>query len=82
MVWRKRDQTCLVYSTVVENVAHILCTKYHEASVLMQRLSNPTDTVLSNKIARNRIVLSFKDSLRRPLGRRPVYDWIVQTSEM
>ena len=36
----------------------------------MQRLSYPTDTVLSNKITRNRIVLSFKDSARKPLGRR------------
>ena len=30
-----------------------------------------TETVLSNKITRNRIVLSFKDSPRKPLGRRP-----------
>ena len=37
----------------------------------MQRLSYPTETVLSNKITRNRIVLSFKDSPRKPLGRRP-----------
>ena len=42
-----------------------------EASVLMQRLSYATDTVLSNKITRNRIVLSFKDSPRKPFGRRP-----------
>ena len=35
-----------------------------KASVLMLRLSYPTETVLSNKIARNRIVLSFKDSPR------------------
>ena len=41
------------------------------ASVLMQRLSYQTETVLSNKITRNRIVLSFKDSPRKPLGRRP-----------
>ena len=32
-----------------------------EASVLMQRMSYPTETVLSNKIIRIRIVLSFKD---------------------
>ena len=32
----------------------------------MQRLSYPTETVLTNKITRNRIVLSFKDSLRKP----------------
>ena len=37
----------------------------------MQRLSYPTKTVLANKITRNRIVLSFKDSPRKPLGRRP-----------
>ena len=37
----------------------------------MLRLSYPTETVLSNKITRNRIVLSFKDSPRKPLGRRP-----------
>ena len=42
-----------------------------KASVLMQRLSYPTETVLSNKISRNRIVLSFKGSPRKPLGRRP-----------
>ena len=38
----------------------------------MQRLSYVTETVLSNKITRNRIVLSFKDSPRKPLGRRPL----------
>ena len=38
-----------------------------EASVVMQRLSYPTETVSSNKITRNRIVLSLKDSLRKPL---------------
>ena len=43
-----------------------------KASVLMQRLSCPTETVSSNKITRNRIVLSFKDSPRKPLGQRPV----------
>ena len=38
-----------------------------KASVLMIRLSYPTETVLSNKVSRNRIVLSFKDSPRTPL---------------
>ena len=33
-----------------------------QASVLMQRLSYPTETVLSNKITRNRKVLSFRQS--------------------
>ena len=37
----------------------------------MQRLPYPTETVLSNKITEHRIVLSFKDSPRKPLGRRP-----------
>ena len=37
----------------------------------MQRLSYPTETVLDNNITRNRIVISFKDSPRKPLGRRP-----------
>ena len=37
----------------------------------MQRLSYPTETVLSDKITRNRIVPSFKDSPRKPLRRRP-----------
>ena len=45
--------------------------KEQEASVLMQRLSYLTETVLYNKITRNRIVLSFKDSPRKPLGRQP-----------
>ena len=37
----------------------------------MQRLSYPTETGLSNKITTNWIVLSFKDSPRKPLERRP-----------
>ena len=37
----------------------------------MQRLSYPTETVLSKEVTRNRIVLSFKDSPRKPLGQRP-----------
>ena len=41
------------------------------ASVVIQRLSYLTETVLSNKITRNRIVPSFKNSPREPLGRRP-----------
>ena len=44
--------------------------KEQEVSVVMQRLSYPTETVLSNKITTNRIVLSFKDP-SKPLGRRP-----------
>ena len=39
------------------------------AGVVMQRLSYLTETVLFNKIARNRIVPSFKDSPSKPLGR-------------
>ena len=37
----------------------------------MQRLSYPTENVILKKITWNRIVLSFKDSPRKPLGRRP-----------
>ena len=36
----------------------------------MQRLSYPSETVLTNKITGNRIVLSFKDSLQKPLRPR------------
>ena len=39
--------------------------------IAMQRLSYPTETVLSNKITRNRIVPSFKDCPRKTLRRRP-----------
>ena len=46
----------------------------------MQRLSYPTDTVLSNNITRNRIVLSFKDSPRKPLRRRPYYELLDKSS--
>ena len=42
-----------------------------EASVVMQRLPYSTETILSNKINRNRIVLSFEDNPRKPLRRRP-----------
>ena len=57
--------------------AHGLRLKLHpfcstlKASVVMERLSYPTETVLSNKITSNRTVLSFKDSPRKPLIRRP-----------
>ena len=37
----------------------------------MQRQSHLTETVLSNKMNRTIIVLSFKDSPRIPLRRRP-----------
>ena len=39
--------------------------------ILMQTLSYPTETVSSNKITRKRVVLSYKDSPRKILGRRP-----------
>ena len=38
----------------------------------MQRLSYLTETTLSIKITKNRRVLSFKDSPRKPLRRRPL----------
>ena len=44
-----------------------------KASVLMQRLSYPTETVISNKITRNRIVLSFKVCSIKPLWRPPLW---------
>ena len=44
----------------------------------MQIQSYPTETLLSNKITRNKIVLSFKDSPGKPLGRRPNSN-VVQT---
>ena len=37
----------------------------------MQRLSSPTETVLTNMIPSYRIVPSFKDSLTKPSRRRP-----------
>ena len=37
-----------------------------KAIFVKQRLSYPTETVLSNKITRDRIVLSFKDSPTKP----------------
>ena len=44
------------------NVLHCcLVEACREASVLMQRLSYPTETVLTNKITWNIIVQSFKD---------------------
>ena len=42
-----------------------------EVAVLIVGLSYPAETVLSTKITRNRIVPSFKDSPRKPLGRLP-----------
>ena len=38
----------------------------------MQSLSYPTETVLSNQIIGNRVVLSFKDSPRRPSRTRAI----------
>ena len=42
-----------------------------QASVVMRGLSYVTETVLSNKITRNRIVQSFKESPQKRLRRRP-----------
>ena len=49
-------------------------------SVVMEILSYPTETVLSNKINRNRIVLSFKDNALKPLKRRPKGKFRVEIS--
>ena len=46
----------------------------------MQRLSYPTETDLTKKITRNRIVLSLKDSPRKPLGRRPAFNSELESS--
>ena len=54
---------------------------------IMQRLSYPTETVLSHKMTRNRIDLSFKDSPRKPkdgdgdIRSKFVFHLDVQTSE-
>ena len=60
------------------SVGVCLCKREElRASVLMQRLSHLqsglilTETAISNKITRNGIVPSFKDSPRKPLRRRP-----------
>ena len=49
----------------------VACWGSQETSVLMQRLSYLTETVLCNKITWNRIVLSFKNIPRKPLGGQP-----------
>ena len=58
-------KTCQYRVTMVvsDYILLTLCLKFHsvaqlhcKVSVLIQRLSYPTDTVLSNKITRNRIV--------------------------
>ena len=46
----------------------------------MQRQSYPTETVLSKKITRNRIVLSFKDDFMKPLGQGPKESRFVEKS--
>ena len=52
---------------------YLSCTlAIYLATVLMQRLSHPTETVLSDKNICNRIVLSFKGCPRKPLGLRPI----------
>ena len=54
-----------------------------QVSIVMQRLSYHTESVLSNKITGNRINLSFKDSPRKPLRRRhfsvPFLSWLLFT---
>ena len=43
--------------------------------LLIQRLSYPTETALSNKITKDRIVPSFRDSLQKALRQRPYVSW-------
>ena len=57
---------------VGKNLSLLVGVEDHQASVVMHRLPYPTETVLSNNITRNWIVLSFKDCLRKPLRRRSI----------
>ena len=61
------------YSNAISLIIACLSQRrlYSIGSVLIQILSYRTETVLSKNITRNRIVLSFKDSSRKPLVRRP-----------
>ena len=52
------------------------------ATVVMKKRSYPTETFLSNKITRNRIVMSFKGSAWKPLTLRPNVDsWELEWME-
>ena len=48
---------------------YMLFERCYKVAVLIVGLSYPAETVLSTKITRNRIVLPFKDSPTKPLGR-------------
>ena len=43
-----------------------------KASIAMQIMSYPTKPILSNKITRNKLVLSFKDYTSKLLRRQPL----------
>ena len=66
--------SCLLSAQNMPEKTFCTATLIHEGSVLMQILSYLTETVLSNNITRNRIVLSFKDSPIKPLRQRPMVD--------
>ena len=70
---KRKENRCRKESTFGAIRGCVICMHgpCHKASVLMQRLSYPTEIVLSNEITRDRIVLSFQDSPRKPLRRRP-----------
>ena len=48
---------------------------------LMQRMSYPTETVLSNKNTWNRVIQSFKDTPRKPLVVRPFHSKPVKVNK-
>ena len=70
--WNKFSvNSCMFDQGVVCISCQASDARFVKASVLMKRLFYPTETVLSKKIVRSRIVLSVKDSPGKPLRRRP-----------
>ena len=56
-----------------ERAGIILGQEYSKkVSILMLRLSLPAETALSDKVTRNRTILSFKDNPRKLLGQRQI----------
>ena len=65
------DQSNFVVDTTTRRWIKRRTNTGQEASVVMLRLSYPTEAVLSKTFTRNRIVLSLKDNPRKYLRRRP-----------
>ena len=59
MVEIGRDPSKVLTAFTKEHDANRQTAILMKASFLMQRLSYPTETVVSNKITKNRIVISF-----------------------